>query len=461
MACVLATSVAVAGPDPYATARKGLERQALSVAEAGRKSEARALLKILKALGTPPKAFQRIERKCEAALVEAQPDGAPLPKVAKAIRRAAALIGKKLSGLEPVERKRVAELLLELDGQQDAAHAALGHKRTEGQWLTPAQATAAKRADEIAKVVIAAKALPVPVEKVASALPFAMALGDGEANTVRWGKLSLHTARVPKVTLENVVAGLARGLALSRWFETGKLELVQPKGGFQAVFCASHQEYRQAIKASVAAEGLSRRNASIARQTSRYADERGFHVVDAAELNFHCAGLLVEVWHQDAYRRFGEFPQPSLAIGHLNWIALELFERAVPGFVFRQGGSRDTSAAERKVRQDLLVKAGRSVAGTREYLAHLASRGEDPPFTRFVTKRIGRIDGDGLLKCTLIAAFLQERGDFAKVLRDTVKAPRKAASFEGPLGGSIADLESAWKTWLLAKSSDLVSSLER
>jgi hypothetical protein len=459
---ILAGAAAVAqagGPAPYAAGRKGLERHTEAVAAAGRSAEMGELIEILQALGISDSALVRLRKKCDAALAEAGAEHEPQPGIAKNLRRVAKGLARTLGKIkDEEERRRVARQILRLDGGVEAAHTALGHEQVEGRWIEASQRAQLDRARAIAEHVELAKTLPLELDIAPSVLPAVQEFGGKAGIRVRWENITLHGAQTGETKLTDVMNGLLRALALSNWIQGGEFAPPKMRMAYTAIVCGSEGIYREAIDKSIAAGGLSKRNGSIARQTSRYEDTRGFRVVNSELAGFLKSSLIVDIWHHWISGEVYALPQPAPSIGHCNWLSLSLYERTVPGFIFVQR-SKGTSADDER-RKALLVIARRSVTGTLAYVADLAAAGDDPEFAASIGKRIGRIDGDELLKCTAVAAYLHEVDLFAKVIRATAKKKRVPASFEESLGEPVHRFEQRVREWLAPQGRDIAARLE-
>ena len=450
-------------PGPARDGAQGTRAAQAALAKTGREAETRELLAILEELGVPKRAFARLTKSCEETLADNEPKKGP----AAAHREGA-----------PPEREGrrqeadgVRGRRAQATGQGAAApgrpprrgaRGARTRERPTARWLTPEQAAFAQRATRIDRDVAAARALDVEIQELESPLPFVQTRCEGKGIAVRAAGITLHGVGLPEAKLRDVLTGLVRGIALARRLETpptdDALAAVPVKGRFQAVLMSSHEDYRDAIKASVEAGELTRGNASIARQTSRYSDGRGFHVVDAAKPRFLCSSLLVEVWHQDAHRRFGEFPQPGAGRRPSETASRSICRAADPRFSCsatrrRRDERSRTGAPERNCSR----RPGAACPARGDYLATSRSRGRIRPSRGPSPSVSAASTAKGCSSAPSWQAYLHERGDFGELLTKTVKTDRRPAAFEEPLGGPLAKFETAWKAWLLARPSDLAS----
>ncbi len=74
-----------------------------------------------------------------------------------------------------------------------------------------------------------------------------------------------------------------------------------------------------------------------------------------------------------------------------------------------------------------------------------------------MVKRLGRIQGDDLLKTTVVVAFLQETQEFTKLLDATVRGPRNSATIQEALGEALGDFEKRFRSWITTEAVGLAT----
>lgn len=439
-----------------------LERDAETLAEAGWPEQSDQVLEVVSALGQSDRALERARERCAKAKAKAAIGHSPVPSLPRRLSKAAAEVAR-VAAEEPddAQRERLAKLAIRLDGRDPKAHETLGHVKVGDTWVHADMVPLFERGRAADEAVARAKALEVPVVTGPTDLAFLSVVQGPGGKKVSWENVSIHSAGVAEARLTEVLTGLLRAMALSNWCRTGELEIPEPRDPFRVILCSSHGQYLDAIKLSAEEDGLTQGNATVARQTSRYEDSRGWHVLDAENVAWWQSSLLVELWHVHHFLPRYAHVQPCLAVGHVNWLSLQVLGRHIPGFVWVEKGSGRTAdtPADAKQRQELIDAAKRSYAGTRAYMAWLVSRDEDPPYARCVVERLGHLKDEPFLKATVMAAYLQDAGRFFPLADTTAKKPRTSATFEEALGHSLLDLETAFRAWLLPEARGLAQTV--
>ncbi len=472
MVCLLAVLTCLALPGPAVAADpawsgvlSGLARDAMGLAAAGRSGEMDEIFELLDELGMDAKKRQKLRARADKALGRAlgKPDR-PLPRVphvAKRLRTAAAALAEHLPPVGDA-RAEFARLILRLDHDEPAAREALGHVRNDaGGWSSPEQLALVERGAEIRAKLEESLALEVPLEQSESRNEFVRELQGEGGVRIAWRNVQVHSASLGPKRMSSVLKPLLRAMALAHYLQDGELSIPRPRQEWLAVLCGDHGEYVKAIRMSKKAGGLDAQGASIARQVSHYEDRRGFKVVAIEDLPLQHAGLLVDLWHDWMYFRLAAFPQPCIAAGHLNWLSLAHFERPIPGFVWKETEHTKLYAGEdAAARRETVLKAARSLEGTREHMRLLALRGLDPPWSRSVVKRLGRVNGEDLLKSTLVVDWMQQRGPLSGPIRASAKAKRTPDALAAALKTTLGELESEWRAWIAPGADGLAKRLE-
>src|SRR6185295_12202861 len=89
-------------------------------------------------------------------------------------------------------------------------------------------------------------------------------------------------------------------------------------------------------------------------------------------------------------------------------------------------------------------------SGSRMYMRWLVKRGEDPAWSKSMVDEVGKIQGNDLMKCTLIVEFLQETKALTSLMLDTSGDKPGPETFEKALGQTLPEFEAKWREWLFA-----------
>jgi hypothetical protein len=288
-----------------------------------------------------------------------------------------------------------------------------------------------------------------------------------KAHYARRGGFEVRTNFSPEKTAR-ILREAMRANAVSYYLRRGELKLPAHKAGQPLmrlwVLLDSRDAYKKLQAACAASGDMRPEDAAIMDSLGGFPHKNGSYVMLAqfeadaeSELLVQAAGL-------------GEGTPTPLNAGHLNWVSLTMLGTLLPGHTFtaskavQYGETRVEETEEQKREREerqRLAKSG--IAGSRSWMAYLAERGQDPPFSRSFVDRLGMIAGDDLHKCTSIVEYLQEAGIFATAQKKltTNASGRTIELFMGALGMTIGELESKWRTWLLGSRSGVAERIDK
>jgi hypothetical protein len=439
------------------------------LARSGRRAEALELCGILEDGGTPPKQLDGLRLTCERNLEKAKRVAPAVPEAARQLRRAA---GKITAGLEGERAAALARLALHLDSEAEGAHRLLGHVRHAGHWVAPAMRTMLEQRARIADATRRARHLPLEIEAAPSELDLMERVHGRRGRRLSCGGLHLHSGSVSEDKMRRILATALRATALSHYIVAGVLKVPTHTAPLRVVLTTKAAHYAawrtHASRAGVITEQEAQRVATH----GWFWLKHGTLLVVAPRTEARTEALLVlyELKWQSRHRYHGAVPQPTLLGGHVNWLCQTFLGVSLPHVNIKEvslGVRKEGRTAadiretrERKVRHRL-AKAG--LVGLRSWMAYLAARGEDPPWWKSFQDQTGKIAGNELLKTTAVVEYLQERGEYARVMRATFKvagdrSARKQA-FENALGRPLDELEREWREWILHPPRGLAQRL--
>lgn len=445
---------------------RDLDALARDLARAGDGRAVDQVLTSLEAGGIDGRSAATLRSACDRLLERGKASTGATRKVIRRVETAVRGLEERLTELDIDDRVRLARLLLDIDGRNAAAHAVLGHVEHEGRHVTTAEREILQRRAEIQAAVAKARRLPVDLEIRAGDNPRLMEILGGPGVQVRWEDYSIHSTFAP-ARLERMVREALRASALSRYLRDGTLEVPHAIGDRFPflVLLRTKAEYLRAVKLARAAGAIDSRQDPDPENQGEFAHRAGYTVaytsseVDAYRKLVHIFGW---TWRWRAYKTN---VQPCLSVGHINWVCLTYFGLDSTGLflyeIDRPERTRTLSAAERRQHDDAarLSKAG--IAGSRGWLVYLVRNGLDPAWVQAMKRQMGEIRGPTKLKSTFVVEYLQETGEFGRILRESVLAPGGDAAgprrrMEKALGRSLAEFEREWKAWLLPGEDGLL-----
>jgi hypothetical protein len=378
-----------------------------------------------------------------------------MPDVAKAIAKTAADLGASLSSLESDAKSAAARQTLRLDGACRAAHEALGHVERGGAWIPAGLTSAFERRAAIQTAAQDARKLEVEIEVAESWMPILEAVYGRKGIAARCGGMSVHSATHSAAQLTRQLRQAMRALALTNWLLVGELAVPTVENR-NCVFVGSKEAYDKAAAAAKSSGELTREEYDRAMKVSGF-HGAGYRLDDGiAETTIGANAYFVSshvLWTDFAKPYLGF--QPVLRAGQMNWIYSGFLGVPMPTFAWtetreeKKGVTSDLPPSERERREMLrLAKAG--LSGSRMYVRWLARRGEDPAWSRSMLDEVGKIQGNDLMKSTLVVEYLQEIGEFSKLVRGTCGDEPGQASFEKALEQPLGEFEARWREWLFA-----------
>lgn len=451
---------------------RSLERVATELARAGREEPWRELIAVLAELGMPPKDHGALRQAGEAALSRVKKPAADVSRIGKGLRDATSLLSKRLSTVEPDERKRrYATLLLSLDSDHAAANELLGHERWEGGWGLPGEDVRAKRRAEIQAALRDARNLEFQIDIRQSQGGESTGEKDGGRMlglvlgrsfvTARFQGLLVHSARSADQTRRILLHSL-RALALSNFVAGGRLELPRIPSRI-LVMLDSQVDYGKAIEVSAHHRWIDAMTAERATKMSGFEDDN--HVrIEFTRMEVEAeAALLVLMDHH-------RLSTPALTAGHLNWVCKAFLGTSIPTYSYvevterlkKSPSTSSSSAKDIAEREEAFRLAEAGLAGSRTFMRYLAARREDPSWSQAMKSQLGEIQGEDLLKAMLVAEYLMEQrmlGDLDAEVRKVQTSSSIPDKIEKALGEPLPQFEEHWRAWLLGLPEGLTQRL--
>jgi hypothetical protein len=429
-------------------------RAAQDLASHGRRIEAEIVADVVSELHAPQATVVALRESLLKTLLKAKAAPLPILDAAKSIAKLAADLAATLPALAEEPRAAVAKQVLRLDGVNRAAHEALGHVERAGVFIPASCVQALQRRAEIQVAVQNARKLHVETEVVESWMPILESTTGRKGIAVRCGEVSVHSSTH---TAEQLTRQLEQGLraaALSNWLLNGELEVPKVRRN-TLVFTGSVDAYKKAALEAKKAGDISQEGYDGAMKMG------GFYAasydLENATFETHIGiSVYMDVLNDIAFEAKSMlYAQPCIRVGHMNWVLLNFLGLPMPNIIWterpedRKGVTSDTpQAAAERDEMTRIAKAG--LAGSRAYVKWLTRRGEDPVWSKSMVDQIGKVQGNDLMKSTLVVEQLQETKDLAAVLRDTWGEPPGPAPFEKALGVTLAEFEARWREWLFA-----------
>jgi hypothetical protein len=332
---------------------------------------------------------------------------------------------------------------------------ALGRVERGGAWIPAEVVPAIERRTEVQAAVAAAHKLEIPLEEEEGWIPLLETLYKRKGIAMRLGDFSVQSASHSKHQLLRQMQEGARAAALANWLVNGELEPPKPSRAYAAVFVGSRDDYLRGIDFALGAGEITEKQAVQFRQLSGFHTTRYAVYVGTAESTIGADTFYELIGDVTAGPRTIESAQPALLAALMNWVYGGFLGHPMPLIAWteseeaRKGVTSDTPqlAAEREAMMRM-AKAG--LAGSRAYVRWLARRGEDPAWSRAFVEQLGQVQGDALMKTTLVADWLFECGDFTRILRETGGKPATAETFQNAVGCPLPEFEQRWREWLFA-----------
>jgi hypothetical protein len=456
-------------PAPLAPAPilERLGRAALDLAKRGRHLESAETADVLAELHAPAADVTALKESITKTLAKSKPAPLPIPDAAKSLAKIAADLAATLPSLVGDARTAAARQALRLDGACRGAHEALGHVECNGAWIPAGLVSVVERRAKIQAAVQDARKLDVPIDVGESWMPILENVYGKKGIAARCGDVSVHSATHSGDQLTRQLRQALRAVALSNCLVNGEVALPALRGATTpAVFVGSMDAYKKAAGCAKSAGDLSAAAYARAMKMSGFYAQ-GYSLDDGiaeTSIGANCYFKIVHDLTLDA--RPLSYMQPALLAGHMNWVYSGFLGVPMPAVAWtekpedKKGVTSDTpqSLAER---EEMLRLAKAGLSGSRMYMRWLVRRGEDPAWSKSMVDEIGKIQGNDLMKSTLVVEYLQETKDFTSLLRDTCGDKPCAESFEKALGVPLPEFEARWREWLFAgePASGLVQRL--
>jgi hypothetical protein len=480
VAVVLAALVALEDPKPPASAAAPvtvtpamlapLDQVARQLAKGGRGHEANELVKLIAALGLPAAEHAKLEAACKQELAKAKSQTDAFPDAAKKVRACARQLAQLLPQMDGEPKTKLAEALVQLDGDQPEAHQALGHVKIGPYWVAPEEQAVRERRLAILETLQAARALEVDdIEEGEVEHPLIASLYDGRKAVFARRGLYNFVSTYSQEKTSRILRQALRGVAMSVYLRRGKLELPVARASSSStrtyVLLDSNEAYKKAQVDLLAAGQVAEEDKPILDGLGSFTVKDGYTVMSARPEGELEAILVVN------FTSIRDGLATAFRAGHLNWISLNMFGVDLPGFVIKVGDSKPVSGTNApetqrmlKEREEAKLLARAGIAGIRAWMAYLAERGEDPAFGNLLVDQLGLLRGDELLKATSIVEYLQETGEFAGALKSvsSVASGRPAENYASALGiESLGELEARWRKWLLGDRPGLAERIDK
>jgi hypothetical protein len=432
-----------------------LDRTAQDLAKRGRKDEAALVADVYTELHAPAAAVAAVREAVAKALAKAKPAPLPLADVARAVTKLAADIAATLPSLDDASKRAVARQCVRLDGTCRPAQNALGRVEQDGVWISADLLPLLAHRTEIQTALRDAHKLEVPLEEGEGWLPLLETLYGKKGIAVSLGDFSVQSATHTSHQLRRQLREAARAAALANWLVNGQLEPPPAARPTIAAFVASHDDYLRAVEAARAAGDCTEQQAALFRTLSGFHCGRYSVFTGTAETSIGANAFFDMVTDVPLGDRTVHRAQPALLAALMNWIYGGFLGHPMPLIAWteteesKRGATSDTPqmAAER---QAMLRMAKAGLTGSRAYVRWLARRGEDPAWARSFVDEIGKIQGDVLMKTTLVADWLFECDEFRRVALETSGAPETPETFAAAVRCPLPEFEERWREWLFA-----------
>ncbi len=454
--------------------RSKFERFAKELARHGRESDLFEMLTRLEEVGHPPRSLDNLRKACakEAKKAARRPSNRPFST--KQLTKGIEEVSKLLGPLEGSRRTELAQWVLRLDSSQEQARRALGHVEFDGDWVTPEEEKILRGRKKIQATLLAARRLEVNLEVDRSFLPWLKKVGWRTPLVVRGHGLTLHFG-IGESRARRIATEILRAVAFSQALRGGKLEIpekVTPTP-FEVVVALSKRDYLDLIDV---VRGLNQIDADrveyVRNVVGAFRMKNGIRINHKVSEAVLCASILNRLHRHGELRGYEHRVQPCLGGPHLNWVSLAYFGSRVPGIRWRETVEVEVDpgaekyggqlSAEEIEKEEMIYLSHAGMQGARSWMTYLVGRREDPGWVRSMVSQLKDLSGEDFLKSTMIVEYLQERGDFARILeattlRDDDENPQKR--LEEGLETELEEFEEEWRNWLMPKSLALLQRL--
>ncbi len=433
-----------------------LEKVLKKMWKAGLSNEASELRSIMLSLGYPVKRMEKLDKTFKRIPRTAKKN-ASTPKlrdIARELRTAASKLAYHLKKNKGERARRLAELVLKIDGDNDEANKYLGNTRIGNKWVAGEERRILKRRAEIDEAIMKARKVKVPIEAGPSKDALALRLLGKNAREVKAYTISIHST-IPDSIIGRALKSVFQALALSNFIRKGVLQPSMPRP--LKIFCAKGKKnYLSLVKEAVENKGIPPEEAELVKGLGAFYDKRG-HItynfimeldLEAGTLFYSLPGLYE--W------------QPCLFQGHYAWLCLSFLgcrpclvvgsEKEPGNRVKRRGRTISISPEIAREWKEKRLLGNACISGCREYVKWLARRGLDPYWSETMLDMVEKIKGDLAAKATIVTEYLQEMGILGKLIDETnlqlYKGIEAPVLFSRKIGMPLRIFEHRWKTWL-------------
>lgn len=435
------------------------------VVEAGLTDEVRRLTELLESVGEPALELSPSRLRWVGAALKNESKSvsrAKLRHLAKVAYELAATWEPRLIDVAPQDREPLARAILALDDENARAHTMLGHTLEAGGWATDQtlriaelgrrRRAAREQADEVE--------VTFEVDRSESEALLAFAKG---AIQVRAGGLLVHSDR-PAQEVEAALTQVVRAFQYSRYLSSGSLTPVRENTICEVIWLANPGQFGPFARSLVERGELGEHSLELVATGVDHLFDNQRRVFGGwpTTPSFQSC-LLLQLWRKDV----GTNVQPSLTAGHLNGVCLDFWGAPCPPIFATFGGAGAQTRSPDEAREGIadakavwrILKT--SLPESREFLAALARKGSDPPWSDSMEPAEGVIVENDLLKSTWVVQYLIEQGRFQSLLKQTRSGQRGKHVFAKALGKPLDQFEKEWRAWFLEEPQGFAQRLER
>jgi hypothetical protein len=440
---------------------------ASELARAGESTAVQQVIELMRRAGHDEKSLTGLEKSCGRSLLKPRPSAAATRRVTQKLSRVVEGLQDQLGQLAPDDGRRLAQLIISLDDESELAQHTLGRVQYEGRWVDTDTADLLERRAQIATMVARARALAVPVPVEDSDLDVLQQVFSTTGLMTRWGDFEIHSTH-SEYRLQRIVREALRASALSHFLRNGSLQVPETVGTQvrRVILLRNKREYLDLLANSRAAGSIEPGDEDNVEESSNYRDTRGFDVSwNTSEVNTYTRMTLILGWHW-RWMFYDHNIAPCLSVGHLNWLCLTYFGVGTSDIMIK--GRTVTPSlrryADEEYRLEELKALGRAgVTGARSWLVDMVRNDKDARWENAMQRQMGEVRGLTRLKATFVVEYLQERGEFSALLRQTeqtrTEPHRPRPQFEAALGRTLEEFEQEWRAWILPAQPSLRQAL--
>lgn len=455
LAALAATPAAQSAESPFAYSAaelRALERIVLDLAAIDKQAEAAEVRDVLAALGYPEKPLAALDRRLPTVRPLTRGADRQLARAVEQLAKTIDVLAARLPQCaDEARRQELARLVLRIDSRSAPAHRALGHREHAGQWISAAEHALLGRKAEIQAALQAVRRLTPEIAVADSEHPLLLVAHGHGGQVVSANGIAIHTCW-PEAKARRLVTDILRAVAFSRFLCDGGPVVLPKDLRHTSVLFTGKPLYEKVLRHDLDQGLTTAKWETHADLAAYYRNDRT--LVNNRTTEAHAlGGIFSHVAHVVANELYDKREQPTLIVGHCNWVLMALAGAHLPGisFTVEGGGGLGTAASREDAWQKMLQGAG--LMGARSWLREEAIAGKDPAWSRSFQPQVGMIQGADMLKATFVAEYLHLRGPFAKLLAETRAAagkgvPEVTAALEQALGAPLAEFEQDWRTWM-------------